>query len=211
MTTFVSTLGFDTSHLQNLLVTEDVEDGDRLLIVRPDDDDSRGENAVKDVEGMVDMIDVGIMTDVRLFDPEGYEETTATLVELLDTAEDEVVVNLAGGDRALLIPLAVAAMSTTTEVRATHLRSDVTRESHEIQLPTVHPGLNDRDSDVLRYIVNNGPVSNTRIAAATEKSESTVYRSIETLKEMGYVSVENDGGSNSVEPTFVGKLMQRRL
>jgi len=211
MTTFVSTLGFDTSHLHSLLVDEDVENGDHLLLIRPDDDDSRGESAVQEVEGTVDMIDVELTTEVEKFDPEDFEGTTKRLVDRLDKMDDEAVISLAGGDRALVVALSVAAMTTTTEVRSTHVRSDVTRESNEAALPTVRPSLNDRDREVLEYIVENGPVSNTRIASMTDKSEPTVSRSRESLEERGYIGVENDGGMNSMRATFLGKLISRRL
>lgn len=211
MTTFVSTLGFDTSHLHSLLVDEDVEDDDHLLLVRPDDEDNRGENAVQEVEGTVDMIDVKLTTEVEKFDPEDFEGTTKRLVDRLDGLEDGAVISLAGGDRALVVSLSVAVMTTTTEVRSTHVRSDVTRESNEVALPTVRPSLNDRDREVLKYIIENGPVSNTRIASMTDMSEPTVSRSRENLEERGYIQVEKNGGANSMSATFLGKLISRRL
>lgn len=209
-TTFVSTLGFDTSHLHSLLVDEAVEDGDHILLVRPDDDDSRGENAVHDVEKNVDMLEVELTTEVLRFDPHAFEETLTVLVHRLDET-DEAVVSLAGGDRALLVPLAVAAMSTTTDVRSVHLRSDVTRESNEILLPHIRPALNDRDRDVLRYVIENGPVSNKQIAAMMGKSETTVHRSVEDLEEDGYVDVDRGGVENSVQATVLGRLVRNHL
>lgn len=211
MTTFVSTLGFDTSHLHSLLVDEDVEDGDHLLLVRPDDEDNRGENAVQEVEGTVDMIDVKLTTEVEKFDPEDFEGTTKRLVDRLDELDDGAVISLAGGDRALVVALSVAVMTTTTEVRSTHVRSDVTRESNEVALPTVRPSLNDRDREVLNYIVENGPVSNTQISSMTDMSEATVSRSRGNLEERGYIEVENDGGANSMRATFLGELISGRL
>jgi CRISPR locus-related DNA-binding protein len=212
MTTFVSTLGFNTSHLQSLIVGEDVEDGDHLVLVRPDDDDQRGKGAVQDIEGLVDMIDQEITTELLKFDPDDFEGTTTALADFLDDIDDELVVNLAGGDRALVLALTVATMPTTADLRSTYIRSDVTQESHEVQLPTVRPRLNDRDREVLKYIVENGPVSNTRIAAVTGKSDTTVHRSVnENLEEMGYVEVRDDGGKNSVRATFVGELIYNRL
>jgi len=211
MTTFVSTLGFNTSHLQSLIVGEDVADGDHLVLVRPDDDDQRGEGAVQDIEGLVGMIDQEITTELLKFDPDDFEGTTAALADYLDDIDEEIVVNLAGGDRALVLALSVATMSTTADLRSVYVRSDVTQESHEVQLPTVRPSLNDRDREVLMYVVENGSVSNTRIAVATSKSDTTVHRSIENLEEMGYVEVEEDGGKNSVSATFSGKLVYNRL
>jgi CRISPR locus-related DNA-binding protein len=210
MTTFVSTLGFDTSHLQNLIVEEDLKDGDQLLLVRPQDDDDRGESAERNVEEMVGMLDAELTTEIIRFVPGEYESTVTGLVDRLNDTDDEVVVSLSGGDRFLLASLAVAAMSTTSDVRTTYLRSDVTRESYEIEIPSVRPELNDRDSEVLSYVVDNGPVSNTRVAAATEKSETTVHRSVEGLEDTGHVEVDEDGGANSVEATFLGKLAAKR-
>ena len=211
MTTFVSTLGFDTSHLQNLIVDEDIKDGDHILLVRPDDDDSRGKNAVQDVEKNIDMLETELTTEVLRFDPHEFEETVTTLVDRLN-GTDEAVVSLAGGDRALLVPLAVAAMSTTTEVRSVHLRSDVTRESNEIQLPQICLALDDGDNhEILRYVVKNGPVSNKQISAMVGMSETTVHRRLIDLEEMGYVNVDRSGAENSVEATLLGELMQNRL
>ena len=211
MTTFVSTLGFNTSHLQSLIVGEDVADGDHLVLVRPDDDDQRGEGAVQDIEGLVGMIDQEITTELLKFDPDDFEGTTAALADLLDDIDDELVVNLAGGDRALVLALSVATMSTAADLRSTYIRSDVTQASHDVQLPTVRPRLNDRDREVLRYVVENGPVSNTRIASMTDVSNSTVSRSMNRLEEMGYVEVEEEDGKNSVRATFPGKLIYNRL
>jgi CRISPR-associated protein Csa3 len=211
MTTFVSTLGFNTSHLYSRIVDEDVSSGDHLVLVRPDDDDRRGEDAVQDIKGMLDKLEEEVTTEVLEFDPNDFEATARRLVERLDEIEDDVVVNLAGGDRALIIPLTLAVMSTRAEVASTHVRSDVTRESQNVNLPTLHPPLDESGCEVLKYVLENGPVSNTRIAAATGISDSTVSRRVEKLEEMGYVKVEDGKGSNSVRPTFSATLVENRL
>jgi len=211
MTTFVSTLGFNTSHLQSLIVSEDVSDGDHLVLVRPDDDDSRGEGAVQDMEGFVEMIDHDISSELLTFDPDGFENATTSLVDMLNGIDDEVVVNLAGGDRALVIALTVATMSTEADVRATYVRSDVTHESHDVRLPELRPGLDDENREILRYVLRNGPVSNTQIASLTGMSESTVSRRLDTVEQMGLVDVQDGEGRNFVETTLAGEVVGKRL
>jgi len=211
MTTFVSTLGFDTSHLYSRIVDEDVSDGDHLVLVRPDDEDSRGEDAVQEIEGMLEKLEEEVTTEVMEFDPNEFEATAHKLVDRLDEIDDGIVVNLAGGDRALILPLTLAVMSTSAEVASTYVRSDVTRKSQDVDLPTLHPPLDESDCKVLKYVLENGPVSNTRIAAATDASDSTVSRRVEKLEEMGYVEVEDGKGSNSVRPTFSATLVENRL
>lgn len=211
MTTFVSTLGFDTSHLYSRIVDEDVNDGDHLLLVRPDDDDSRGEDAVQQIEGMLEKLEEEFTTEVMECDPNDFEATTNRLVARLNRVEDGVIVNLAGGDRALIIPLTLAVMSTSAEVASTYVRSDVTRESQDVDLPALRPPLDDGVREVLEYVLENGPVSNTRIAAAAGVSDSTVSRRVEVLEGMGYVDVEDGKGSNSVRPTFPARLVENRL
>jgi CRISPR locus-related DNA-binding protein len=211
MTTFVSTLGFDTSHLYSRIVNEDVSDGDHLILVRPDDDDSRGEDAVQQIEGMLEKLEEEFTKEVIECDPNDFEGTTNRLVERLNRIEDDVIVNLAGGDRALIIPLSLAVMSASVGVSSTHVRSDVTRESQNVDLPPLRPPLDEGDREVLNYVLENGPVSNTRIAAATDVSDSTISRRVEKLEEMGYVEVEDGKGSNSVSPTFSAALVENRL
>jgi len=211
MTTFVSTLGFNTSHLQSLIVSEDVSDGDHLILVRPDDDDSRGENAVQDMEGFVGMIDHDISSELLTFDPDDFERTTTSIVDRLNKVDNEVVINLAGGDRALVIALTVATMSTEADVRTTYVRSDVTHESHEVSLPELRPGLDSQNRDILRYVLRNGPVSNTQIASMTSMSESTVSRRLDTIEQMGLVNVQDGEGRNFVETTLAGEVVGKRL
>lgn len=188
-----------------------MSDGDHLVLVRPNDEDSRGEDAVQDIKGMLDKLEEDVTTEVVEFDPNDFEATARSLVERLDEIDDDVVVNLAGGDRALILPLALAAMSTSAEVSSTYVRSDVTRKSQDVDLPTLHSSLDDRDREVLKYVLEKGSVSNKRIAAATDVSESTVSRRVEKLEEMGYVDVEDGKGSNSVRPTFPATLVENRL
>lgn len=211
MTTFVSTLGFDTSHLYSRIVDEDVSDGDHLVLVRPDDDDSRGEDAVQQIDGMLKKLEEDFTTEVIECDPNDFEGTTNRLVERLNRIDDDVIVNLAGGDRALIIPLTLGVMSTSAEVSSTYVRSDVTRESQDVDLPALRPPLDDGDREILSYVLENGPVNNTRIAAATDVSDSTVSRRVEKLEQMGYVDVEDGKGSNSVRPTFPATLVENRL
>ena len=199
-----------TSHLYSRIVDEDVSDGDHLVLVRPDDD-SRGENAVQEIEGMLDKLEEEFTTEVLRFDPDNFEGTARTLVERPDETEDEVVVNLAGGDRALVISLTLAVMYTRADIVSTYVRSDVTHESQNVNLPTPRPPFKDGDSEVLNYVLENGDVSNTRIASATDVSDSTVSRRVEKLEEMGYVWVEDGKGSNSVRPTFPARLVENRL
>lgn len=203
----VSTLGFDTSHLYSLLVDEGVEAGDHLVLVRPDDGDSRGDDAVHEVREMTRKIDDTISVELVEVEPGKFESAAVELGGLLDDVDDDVVVNLAGGDRMLMLALAVAAMSSSAELRSVHVRSDVTRESRCVDLPSLEAGLDDSQREVLSYVLDNGPVSNTDIAAANGLSESSVSRCVRDLERRGFVEVDDAGGSNSVDAGFLGLLV----
>lgn len=211
MKTFVSTLGFDTSHLYGLVVDEGVTAGDHLVLVRPDDGDSRGEEAVNQIESMVSKVDDEISTELVVLDPMEFEDSVVELRELLEDTEGDVVVNLAGGDRALVLALSIATMTTSDTVSSVYVRSDVTREKQEVRLPRLHVDLDDRDREMLRYVLDNAPVSNTRLASALDVSESTVSRRLEALENRGLVDVTNSGTGNSVEPALTGRLQAGRL
>lgn len=211
MVTFVSNLGFDTSQLYQCMLNYGMDSGDHVILVRPEDDSARGEEAVEQIESMLRKVDPDITTEVVEVDPNNFDVAAEKLVDVLNRQDNELILNLGGGDRAILVALAMATVTTSTNVRAVTLLSDVTRDRQEIDLPNYPEPDKEKEREVLSFILDEAPVSNSEVVNELGYSESMVSRIISELEDKGYIKVTSEGRSNLIKPTLVSKLISTRI
>jgi CRISPR-associated protein Csa3 len=208
MKTYISMSGFDTSQIISLMVKYGIESGDRIILIRPEDEkDSRGESTVQAIKDLSRQIDSSIEVDIHRVDHRDFEGMVTSLIDLLKNAQGQVVVNLSGGPREIFLAFVVACLSSSQKIFKTTNFSDIDRTMNEIVLPNIAHVLDERLKRVLRDVDLHQPTTITEIAKRLEISESTISRQIGDLLGLKALDLTQKGKTKEVRITLTGKIL----
>ncbi|MCK5108880.1 MAG: winged helix-turn-helix transcriptional regulator [Methanosarcinales archaeon] len=231
MKTYISPLGFETTHIISLIVAHGIEKGDRIIILRPIVPDPRADHALDDIKDLTGKVDHTITVDVVTIDHHDFSAMVLSLMDLIASAAQpattppttqpaapsppvpptpargKVIINLSGGPREILIALTAASITLSELVYKTTNFSDIDRELREIKLPHIVRTPDVKVRQILGDILENGPTTLTAIASRLGISESTISRSCAKLADMQAVEITPDGRNKQITLTLSGKVL----
>jgi len=214
MKTYISPLGFETTHVISLVVAHGIEKGDRIILLRPITSDSRADAAIKDIRDLAAKIDRTITVDVVPIDHQDFSAMMLNLMDLITAstppavpAGGKVIVNLSGGPREILIALTAASMALSDSIYKTTNFSDIDRELREIELPHIARPLDKTAWRILRDMAGHERTTLVEVAGRTGASESTVSRQSAKLAGLHAVRITPAGRSKRVAITLSGRVL----
>jgi CRISPR-associated protein Csa3 len=208
MKTYISTIGFDISQIISLIVKYGIEKGDRLVLIRPqEENDQRAQNSLNEIQGFTNQINHDIRIEIVRVQHDDFEKCVIRLTELIDSSEGEIIANMSGGPRELLVPFVVGCLVKSVKIKKTVIYSDMDRVPREIILPNITSVLDEKIKNILLDINQNQPTTITGIAERTELSESTISRFIHKLDEIGAVSIIQKGKIKEIKLSLTGNVL----
>lgn len=208
MKTYISTIGFDISQIISLIVKYGIEKGDRLVFIRPEvENDQRAENTLNEIRRFTNQINHDIRVEIVKVQHKDFEKCIIRLTELIDSTDGEIIANMSGGPRELLIPFVVGCLVKSVKIKKTVIYSDIDRVPREIVLPNVTSVLDEKTKNILLDINQNQPTTITGIAQRTELSESTISRFIHKLDEIGAVFITQKGKIKEIKISLTGNML----
>lgn len=210
MKTYVSLSGFDASQIVSLIVKYGIEGGDRILLIRPEQEkDGRGELTVSAVRDLSRQISSSIDLQVHRVDHHDFEGMVMSLRSLLDNIEEgsQVIANLSGGPREIFLAFSIACLSLSLKISRTTCYSDIDRTLTEIDLPNITSVLEDKQKNILRDVLAAKITNIKDIAHRLAVSESTISRQVVRLADMRALHVKQIGKIKEVRITLTGKLL----
>lgn len=219
MKTYISPLGFDTTHIISLIVKHGIEKHDRIILLRPIASDPRADRAIEDISDLTAKIDSTISLDVVEVDHHDFGAMILSLMDLISSSaqpdmtnmtgmtDSKIIVNLSGGPRDILVALTVASMTLSDSIYKTTNWSDIDRELREIELPHIVRTPDEKMRQILCDILKHAPTTLTAIAARLGISESTISRSCAKLAEMRAVEITPMGRNKQVTLTLSGRVL----
>jgi CRISPR-associated protein Csa3 len=208
MKTYITLSGFDTSQIVSLIVKYGIEGGDRLILIRPENEaDQRGESTVQAVRDLSRQIDSSIDLQIHRVNHRDFEGMVLSLKNLLGNAEGEVIINLSGGPREIFLALSIACLSESRKIfKATNF-SDIDRKLNEIILPNIAYVLEEKQKKILNEVLKSQPATITEIAEKLSVSESTVSRQVARLAELKVLDLTQKGKIKEIRITLTGELL----
>jgi len=213
MKTYVSPLGFDTTHIISLIVKHGIEKHDKIILLRPEVSDSRADRAIEDIRNVVAKIDRTIAVDVVHIDHHDFGAMILLCMDLICAAsppitpDGKVIVNISGGPREILIALTAACMSLSESIYKTTNWSDIDLELREIELPHITRTPDKKTWQILDDVLKHEPTALTEVAARLGLSDSTISRSCAKLAEMCAIEITPLGRSKQITITLSGKVL----
>jgi CRISPR-associated protein Csa3 len=210
MKIYISTIGFDISQIISLIVKYGIEKGDKFVLIRPEDEtDKRAENTLNEIRNFTGQINSEIKVEVFRVPHKDFEGCVMSLIDLVKSSEGEIIANMSGGPREVLVPFVVACLVNSDKVKKTVTFSDMDRMAREITLPRITCALDEKTKRILLDISKNQPTMITEIAERTNLSESTISRFISRLVDMGAVLIVQKGKVKEVTVSFTGNVFLR--
>ncbi len=207
MKTYVSLLGFDTSQFFTLIVKYGIEKNDRIVLIKPQDEsDRRGQKAVREIEDIAAKIDISFKVNVHKVNHLDFDSMLLSMIGLLDNLEGEIIANISGGSRDVLLAFSIACMTKAEKISKVTNYSDIDHELREISLPHIVYGLDEKLNMLLKDIAKNEPTIASEIADRLQISESTISRNLNKLKDLKAVDVDSKGKIKYISTTTTGKI-----
>lgn len=209
MKTYITPSGFDSSQIVSLIVKYGIEGGDRLILIRPENEmDLRGESTVQAVRDLSRQIDSSIDLQIHRVNHRDFEEMVMSLKDLLENAKGQVIANLSGGPREIFLAFTIACLSRSDKIFKTTSYSDIDRSLSEIILPNITTALEERQKQILEDVFENQPTTISSIAQRLSVSESTISRQVARLAEQKALDLVQKGKTKEIRITLTGKILR---
>jgi CRISPR-associated protein Csa3 len=208
MTTFIATLGFDSTRVTRPVLTHGLEEQDRIVLVRPAETDApRAEEAREDIRRMVTELHPDVTIETLEFNPGAFHDGVRHTARRIDDSDDVVVLVLGGGARDIYLPVAFTAFIRSDAIDTILQFSDITGSVSELDIPNfLHPPGPSTVETLETIVTEDGGVSLTIIADILDIAKSTVARHVTELEAREFVHSEMNGKRKIVYPTKQGRL-----
>ena len=212
MRTYVSTIGYYETRVVRPVLDHGLNEGDKVVLLRPRDDDEDGDSAVADVKRIFSELGPGVEVVVEHITYDNFSTAVMECVDVLTTAKGEAIANFGGGPREIFIAFSIAALVAGEEIDTVLQFTDIDQEVRELRLPELMEPLPSKTHRTLRTIADSDGASTLpTVAKKSGQSRSTVGRHLDDLEAAGAVETAKQGKTRRVELTLGGRLRLARL
>ncbi|WEL18870.1 CRISPR-associated DNA-binding Csa3 [Halorhabdus sp. SVX81] len=213
MTVYISPIGYDSTRITRPILSEGINDGDQIILLRPvgHGDDTRAQEAIEDIERMVNQVQPEVSVTKRTVPPDDFQAAVLECSALIRDIRDELIINFGGGPREVYLAVAIATLVHPGAVDKSLQFSDIDGSVEEISMPRIVGTPPGPTMETLKAIIQHGSeIGIPELANDLDKAKSTVSRHIRQLENVDAVKSEMHGKTKYVTPTFSGKLLCRR-
>jgi CRISPR-associated protein Csa3 len=210
--TYLSPIGFNSTSVTRSVLSHGLDTGDRIVLVRPigEGDQDRANEAVADVERLVSEVEPDVEVTISQVTYDEFDTAVMECSDLLRAADGELVANLGGGARDVLLPFAIAVLAHLDRVDDVLFFSDIDGRVHEWTLPSLTAAPSDPAWRTLEALAEiGGEASIPDLTDAADASKSTITRHVTELADKQLVRTWRDGKTKHAELRLGGTLLLR--
>jgi len=207
--TLITPLGFETTPVLSFIGKEGIGKGDKLIVVRPEErpEEKRGERAFNQLKETVENFSTDIEIKKVILDTQDFTGMILDISNIFRKIDGEIVVNLSGGIRTILVALTACTVFFHSRIQRTYNYEMIEREMKHIELPYVFFDLTDNERSILEKTVEDYPIYYNELTSSLELSKSTVSRLTSRLEDRELVSTLTVEKQTKVNPTLTGELV----
>ena len=211
--TFIATLGWTKWPVASLILRHGLSKGDKIVLLSQEEKDGGSREGIKEVKGFVSKFAPGVEVldvPVAVHDPTAAIAKLARLMRGEDERGAELILNLSGGTRALVIEAILALTLLQVKGLTVELR---TEDEVDIRIPKVwgsFAGLSPKEERALRAF-GRSPLSLGDLAKALGVSMATAHRLSGRLEKLGAIASKKAGKERRMELTEMGRMMRLAL
>jgi len=207
--TLITPLGFETTPVLSFIGKEGIGKGDKLIVVRPEErpEEKRGERAFNQLKETVENFSIDVEIEKVVLDTQDFTGTILEISNIFKKIEGDIVVNLSGGIRTILVALTACTVFFHSRIQRTYNYEMIEREMKHIELPYVFFDLTENEKSILKKTVEEHPISYNDLTDSLDLSKSTVSRLTGILENKELVSCFTVEKQTKVNPTLTGDLV----
>jgi len=210
MRTYLAPLGFDSRRVVRPVLSEGLDESDRVVLLQPAKSSDQSEDAFEEVAEVLTQVVPNLELESEQLPYTDFVETTLLCADLMQAAEGETIVVLGGGAREILLPLTVATFSNENHIDTILQVGDIDSSVRRIPQLNLRGNISNSEATLLADLSSlDTPLSISEIATEVEKSKSTVARHVDSLESEGFVQTAKEGRTKTVEQTDSGRIFLR--
>lgn len=207
MRTYLAPLGFDSRRVVRPVLSEGLDESDRVILLQPTKSTEQSDNAYGEVEDVLTQVVPELDIESEHLPYSDFVETTLLSADIIQAANGETIVVLGGGAREVLLPLTVATFSNTNHVDSILQVGDIDGSVRQVPCLNIRANVSGAKAALLKDLSNlDTPLSISDIAHKIGKSKSTIARHVDSLESEGLVKTAKHGRSKTVELTDSGRI-----
>lgn len=207
MRTYLAPLGFDSRRVVRPVLSEGLDESDRVVLLQPAKSSDQSEDAFEEVADVLTQVVSDLELESEQLPYTDFVETTLLCTDLIQAAEGETIVVLGGGAREILLPLTVATFSNENYIDTILQVGDIDSSVRRIPQLNLRGNISNAETTLLADLTDlDTPLSISEIATELEKSKSTVARHVDSLESEGFVQTTKEGRTKTVEQTDSGRV-----
>jgi CRISPR-associated protein Csa3 len=207
MRTYLAPLGFDSRRVVRPVLSEGLDESDRVVLLQPAKSSDQSEDAFEEVADVLTQVVSDLELESEQLPYTDFVETTLLCTDLIQAAEGETIVVLGGGAREILLPLTVATFSNENYIDTILQVGDIDSSVRRIPQLNLRGNISNAEATLLADLTAlDTPLSISEIATELEKSKSTVARHVGSLESEGFVQTTKQGRTKTVEQTDSGRI-----
>ncbi|TKX37018.1 CRISPR locus-related DNA-binding protein [Halorubrum sp. CGM5_25_10-8B] len=207
MRTYLAPLGFDSRRVVRPVLSEGLDESDRVVLLQPANSSDQSEDAFEEVTDVLTQVVPDLELESEQLPYTDFVETTLLCSALIQAAESETIVILGGGAREILLPLTVATFSNENHIDTVLQIGDIDSSVRRVPQLNLRGNVSNAEAKLLADLTAlDTPLSISEIATELEKSKSTVARHVDSLESEGFVQSAKEGRTKTVEQTDSGRI-----
>ena len=207
MRTYLAPLGFDSRRVVRPVLSEGLDESDRVVLLQPAKSSDQSEDAFEEVADVLTQVVSDLELESEQLPYTDFVETTLLCTDLIQAVEGETIVVLGGGAREILLPLTVATFSNENYIDTILQVGDIDSSVRRIPQLNLRGNISNAETTLLADLTAlDTPLSISEIATELEKSKSTVARHVDSLEAEGFVQTAKEGRMKTVEQTDSGRI-----
>jgi len=195
MKTFVATIGWTEWPIASAIIKHGLSNGDKIILLCPEKKDERAKEAINEIKDFISKFssDVEIVdVSVPVYDPVSAVVTIARVIKDEAESDRDLIVNLSGGMRILIIETLLALMLFKIDKLDLEIR---TEDKVDLSIPKIwkyYPDLAKEEVKVLKVLAEK-EASLSEVSKKLGTSNATTYRILKRMEEDDLISSRKSG------------------
>ena len=207
MRTYLAPLGFDSRRVVRPVLSEGLDESDRVVLLQPANGSDQSEDAYEELEDVLTQVVPDLKLESEHLPYADFVETTLLCADFMQAAEGETIVVLGGGAREILFPLTVATFSNEKHIDTVLQVGDIDSSVRRLPRLNLRGNISDAEAALLGDLNDlERPLSISDIATELDKSKSTIARHIDSLESENFVRTTKEGRTKMVEITDSARI-----
>ena len=212
MRTYLAPLGFDSRRVVRPVLSEGLNESDRVVLLQPANDSDQSEDAYEEVKNVLTQVVPDLKLESEHLPYVDFVETTLLCADFMQAAEGKTIVVLGGGAREILFPLTVATFSNENHIDMILQVGDIDSSVRQLPHLNLRGNISDAETRLLSDLNDlETPLSISDIATETDKSKSTIARHVNNLDSGNFVKTARNGRTKTVEITDSARIFLKGI